>query len=92
MKREKPNASLIAIEGVVLFSVDQTSEWLSKQSESRRHDLMASAIQGAQQHRLLYRQRCAAIKKFRAEQVKEKEERSLQEKEQLTIAVTNDGC
>ena len=98
LMREKPNSSLVAIEGIILFSANNTSEWLQQQSPEKRKALFASAISGAEQHRQLYHQRCKAIATHHQQQIQEKqrkkqekEKQDLQLKQQLTDEVGRMG-
>ena len=43
MLRGKPNANLIAIESVILYSQNQTSSWLGKQTVDERSKLLKAA-------------------------------------------------
>jgi len=84
LKREKPNASLLAIEGMVLFAANKTSKWLKSQPQTRKHQLITSAMSGAESHRQLYKQRCKEIRKYQQEQMQKKEKERL-EKETNTL-------
>jgi len=97
-KREKPNASVVAIEGMMLFANNETTEWLSKQTPERRSQLFTSAIQGAEAHRHLYRQRCQKIRDHHQAVVKEKLQKrekkaaeDLRMKEQLSRDIAQVG-
>eukprot|EP00117_Sycon_ciliatum_P043028 scpid76657/ scgid31214/ len=98
LQREKPNASTIAIEGIVLFCCNRTGEWLRSQSSLRRRELFKSALAGAQHHRQLYQQRSQAIRDFQRERMIEKERQrqqkeahTLQEKQQLVDSIALTG-
>ena len=98
MKREKPNSTLVALEGMILFSSNKTGNWLAQQSPQRRHELFASVIKGAQEHRELYQERCAAIEAHhrhtiqeKQRQREEKEKRDLETKLQLTNEISEVG-
>ena len=95
MKREKPNATVIAMEAMMLFTNNKTAEWLAHQSPDQRHQLFTSAIQGAASHRDLYRQRCQKIRLhhqavLREKQKKreEKEASQLRMKEELSREIS----
>ena len=98
LSQEKPNASAMAMEGIVLFAGNKTAEWLQNQSEARQHQLFESALNGAQQHRRLFRERCQAIADFHRTQIVEKERQrvakeavTIQTKQQLTEAISQTG-
>ena len=53
--REKPNASMIALEAHILFSNNKTSEWLRTKSSEERSVLFEKARKNAPYHRQKYR-------------------------------------
>ena len=58
LKREKPNTSVLAIKGMVLFATKKIAAWLQAQTSERRNHLRDTAMHGAEEHRRLYRERC----------------------------------
>ena len=86
LKREKPNASVLAIEGMVLFATIKTAAWLQAQTSERRKHLLDSALHGAEEHRQLCRERCLQISEFQQQQIQQKEQERLA-KETHTIQI-----
>ena len=98
LKREKPNASVLAIEGMVLFATNKTAAWLQAQTSERRKHLLDSALHGAEEHRQLYRERCLQISEFQQQQIQQKEQERLakethtiQMKQQLSLEISKTG-
>ena len=50
LKREKPNASVLAMEGMVLFATNKTAAWPQTQTSERRKHLLDSALHRAEEH------------------------------------------
>ena len=98
MLREKPNASLIALESLILFAHNKTSKWLDKLEVSEREKLfkaarmLAPAIREkfkARQVEIQWRNEESLLKKQQA--VAEKQVRELKEKEKLTNEIAKNG-
>ena len=96
--RDKPNASLVALEGIILFVNNKTGDWLRGKSEKERDSLFEAARKGSATHRALCKQRSAAIVDARAKQLMEKAEKQrkkeaakLKEKEDLTHSISQQG-
>ena len=69
LMREKPNASTIAIEAMVLYCNNKTAKWLSQKSEEEKTQLFAACIKLGKQQRKIYQQRRDEIRTFRQEQL-----------------------
>ena len=92
--REKPNASLLALEGHILFSTNKTSKWLAQQTLQKRESLLASARKLAPAHRAEFKERLLMIEQQRRamlqkkqDDIRMKEQKVLQEKEKLTSEI-----
>ena len=70
--REKPNASLIALEGTMLFANNKSADWLRAKSQKERDAIITSARQLATSHRAQYKARLATIQETRLALLKEK--------------------
>ena len=91
--REKPNASMLAIEAHILFN-NKTAKWLSGKSAKEKEILFSSARKLAPVHQKRFRARldslCQQIELEVAEkqrQKQQKEAKALAEKEKLTAAI-----
>ena len=92
---EKPNASLLALEGHILFTTNKTSKWLAQQTLQKRESLLASARKLAPAHRaefkerllMIEQQRRAMLQKKEQDDIRMKEQRVLQEKDKLTSEI-----
>ena len=51
--REKPNASTLALEAMVLFSNNKTSKWLQSKTKAEVAELMNKAREVAPEYKLL---------------------------------------
>ena len=96
--REKPNASLLALEAHILFSTNKTSKWLAQQAIHKQESLLASGRRLAPAHRAQFRERLAVIEQQRREllqtkqdNIRKKEQKVLQEKEKLTSEIVSIG-
>ena len=88
---EKPNATHIALESLILFSHNQTSKWLYSKSHDEREKLLKSAraLSPLQKSKFLKRREEIRVKRQEAVKSKEKEylrkkEKELRVKETLT--------
>lgn len=98
LMREKPNASTIAIEAMVLYSNNKTARWLSQKTADEKTQLFAACMKLGRQQRKVYKQRREEIHAFRQEQNRLKEERIrarckkiTEEKERLTKEIVKFG-
>ena len=53
--REKPNASTLSLEAMVLFSNNRTASWLSSKSPDEIHKLIQQARTSAPEFKRLYK-------------------------------------
>ena len=72
--REKPNASTLSLEAMVLFSNNRTASWLSSKSADETQKLLQQARTLAPEFKKLYKDRREKIIKDRAEMLRAKEE------------------
>ena len=93
--REKPNIDTVAVEGLLMFSNNQTASWLSNKTEEEREELMTMAMHAAPAFRLAFKDRQRAIQTARMEQLKKKEadiarrnQQQQERRETLTAEVT----
>jgi len=62
LQRDKPNANLIALEGMILFSNNKTLSWLNSLDSERKKNIFQSARQNAPEMLKLFQQRKETIK------------------------------
>ena len=98
LMREKPNATYIALEAVILFSHNKTSEWIDKKSSKEKERLLKAAREMAPVHKVNFQKRREEITAKRLDEIKKKEEeikrkreKELKEKERLTKEVQKTG-
>ena len=96
--REKPNATTIALEGMILYANNQTRAWLDGKDEKDRAEILKIATKLTPEHRELFRQRREGIRHHVQETLKKKEreitrkkQRLVQQKEKLVNGISNDG-
>ena len=96
--REKPNAHLVALEALILFSHNKTSSWLNRLSSDERKALFQAArtLAPCIKRKFKVRQEEIEVKrqedvKRRAEAIARKELKAVQEKEKLTKEVEHLG-
>ena len=77
---EKPNASHIALESLILFSHNQTCKWLQLKSHDEREKLLKAARTLSPLQRSRFLKRREEIRSKRQEAVKKKEQEYLQKK------------
>ena len=70
--REKPHASILALEAHILFTNNRTSKWLDKKSDIEKEKLMEEARRNAPRYRKAYHSRISQIEE---EHMRQKEER-----------------
>jgi E1A/CREB-binding protein len=95
---EKPNATYIALESLLLFSQNKTSDWLLSKTEQEKERLFSAARSLTSVHKANFRKRREEMKKKRLEvqeeRVREKQrkrENELKEKEALTRKIAPMG-
>ena len=64
--KEKPNASTVAIESLILFSQNKTREWLGKKTNAERAWLFQAARKLTPKFRKKYKERKQEIQQYRA--------------------------
>lgn len=71
--REKPNATTIALEGLVLFSNNKTTQWLNEKSPEDREAIFKRARKIAPEFKDLYKQRRKKLLEDRAKALRDKQ-------------------
>jgi len=96
--RMKPNATTLALEGVILYANNKTSQWLSEKSREEREKIISAAKRIAPKHKALFKERREQIKQYRAQQLREKaaeierkRRREEQEREELLAKIDQLG-
>ena len=96
--REKPNASTLSLEAMVLFSNNRTASWLSSKSADEIQKLLQQARTSAPEFKRLYKDRRDQIIKDRAQSLLAKEqalqaarEKVIKEKERLSHEIMQYG-
>ena len=96
--REKPNIATVALEGIILFSNNQTRNWLEKKSAKEKAKIIEAARKLAPKHRQKYKERCQAIWEhqraqllLKQQKVAEKRRKEQQEKEKLSCRIGDIG-
>ena len=96
--REKPNAHLIALEALILFSHNRTATWLDQRSCDETKTLLQAARTLAPSLRMKFKARRQEIEskrqedlKKRAEAIARKELKAVKEKEKLTKGIQKTG-
>ena len=89
--REKPNATTLSLEGLILFSNNKTARWLQEKSHDEREILFGKARKLAPEFRELYKRRRKELLEDRAKVLREKQlvvqrlqEKKFKEKKKLT--------
>jgi len=54
--RMKPNATTLALEGVILYANNKTSQWLSEKSREEREKIISAAKRIAPKHKALFKE------------------------------------
>ena len=95
---QKPNSTYIALESLLLFSQNKTSDWLFSKSTKERDRLIKAARTLTSVHRANFIKRRKEIEKQRREAIERKErelqrkkEKELREKEALTLRIQSIG-
>jgi E1A/CREB-binding protein len=96
--REKPNASTLALEAMVLFSNNKTAKWLQSKTKAEVAELMQKAREVAPEYKRLYTERKKKLQEDRIQLLKTKQkalqksqENSLRQKEHLTQDIVQCG-
>ena len=63
--REKPNASILALEAHILFTNNKTTKWLATKSSDERRIMFEDTRKNAPQHRQRYHEHLSNIEKER---------------------------
>lgn len=71
--REKPNATTIVLEGLVLFSNNKTTQWLNEKSPEDREAIFKRARKIAPEFKDLYKQRRKKLLEDRAKALRDKQ-------------------
>lgn len=94
MLLQKPNARCIALESMILFSQNKTSDWLRKKSPEEKERLLQASRKLTKVHRENFRKRKEEIQarrlellKKKAQEISKRRERNLKEKEELTLLI-----
>ena len=82
---QKPGASLLALEAHIMFTNNQTSEWLSQKSDEERERLVTVARKIAPTHRKKFKERLAYLRVQQEEALKEKEEAAERQRERILL-------
>ena len=95
---QKPNASYIALESLLLYSQNQTSQWLLSKSEKEKERLLSAARTLTSVNKANFKKRREEIvlKRLKAQKEREKDrqkkhERLVKEKEELTVKLAQFG-
>lgn len=95
---EKPNATYIALESMLLFSRNRTTDWLQSKSPERKERPLQAARKLTPTQRAIYHKRREEIeeKRIRALENKERElarkkEKELKSKKELTLKIQQIG-
>ena len=96
--REKPNASILALEAHILFTNNKTTKWLATKSSDERRIMFEEARKNAPQHCQRYHEHLSNIEteriKVQNKKQKEKEaseRKRVQMKEKITSELTDYG-
>ena len=96
--REKPNASTLSLEAMVLFSNNKIAQWLNKKPQAEVKDLLHKARSAAPEFKQLYEERRKQMLEEWTQLLKAKEqalqaakEKFLRQKEQLTQEIVQCG-
>ena len=96
--REKPNATTLSLEAMILFTNNKTASWLRAKPNEEVRELMQKARSMAPEFKRLYDKRRQQIREERVELLKAKQhallaaqERNVRQKEQLTQDIIRYG-
>ena len=95
---QKPNATTLCLEGMILFANNKTSRWLDSKSQEERQDLLKKARIIAPEFKQLYRIRRQKMLEERSKMLQAKQlqlermrQKKLKEKEHLTENIVTYG-
>ena len=95
---QKPNARYIALESMILFCQNKTSDWLHSKSQEEQDRLLQAARKLTKAHRINFQKRREEIETRRMKALIQKErelfqktEKELKEKEDLTLKIQKYG-
>ena len=96
--QEKPNATTLALESLIMLGTDKTMAWLGTKSAEDQKEILQVARNLVPQHRALSQQRKLAIRKYRGDRIKQQQEkaqlqaqRHAQEVQKITAALSEIG-
>ena len=96
--REKPNASLVALESLILYSHNKTSQWLQEQKAEDKERLIKAARALAPSIKAKFKARQEEIQRrheealvLKEQAIAKKKARELMEKEKLTVEIGKVG-
>lgn len=95
---QKPNATHIALEALILFSQNKTIDWLRLKSSAERERLLQAARNLVPVHRANFQKRREEMEKLRQREIEKREralrlkkDKELKEKEELTLKIQQYG-
>ena len=96
--REKPNASTLSLEAVVLFTNNKTASWLNSKTQTEIKQLLQKAQSAAPEFKQLYQERRMQMLQERSQLLQAKQralqaaqEKKMKEKERLTQDILQYG-
>lgn len=96
--REKPNATTICLEGMILYANNKTRSWLDRKNAEEKSEILKIATKLTPAYKKLFNQRREAIRQHVAQTLKEKQDdierkklKAQQQKEKLVNAISADG-
>ena len=96
--REKPNATTMSLEAMVMFSNNKTAKWIKTKSAQEREDLFKLAREKGPKFRKIFKARRLEMLEEKAKQMREKQAtaarkrvKERKEKEDLTQAIISMG-
>ena len=69
LKRKMPNANTVALEGILLWSLNKTREYLDKMPDEKKDNYLSEAVKQRKSFLQLYQRRSIAIKESIAEKL-----------------------
>lgn len=95
---EKPNATTICLEGMILYANNKTRSWLDRKNAEEKSEILKIATKLTPAYKKLFNQRREAIRQHVAQTLKEKQDdierkklKAQQQKEKLVNAISADG-
>ena len=95
--REKPNATTIALEGMILYANNKTRSWLDTKKAEEKSEILKIATKLTPAYKKLFNQRREAIRQYVAQTLKEKQAeierkklKAQQQKEKLVNGISAD--